>query len=96
MKQKNNFKCPTTNEEFLIYQYREINGRYLDKFNKELINPINQQKLILIPKKLKGDIKIPMIGEYSSKDAMGKKVILALRSKKDADKNHSPRDYYKD
>jgi len=52
--QQANFKCPITDKEFFIPQYRASSDNgiavYKDKYGKVLINPDNNAELIPIPK----------------------------------------------
>lgn len=56
-KSEANFICPLTNEEFFIHQYTtsvDSDGEtiYKDRWRKVLINPKNNEKLVLIEKEV--------------------------------------------
>ena len=95
-----NFKCPETDEEFHIVEYKSvISGSgivYKDKYNKVLVNPKNNVPLVWIERKIDWtDAKI-YFGTGTGKSGIAKRQEqLKQRSKQHYQKEIKEQKYEK-
>jgi hypothetical protein len=85
-----NFRCPKTNKEFFIPQYKTkiVEGKavYTDKWGKTIVNPENNEPLIYIPKE--GKVGVPAIGTGKGPSGKAKlQKMLKKRAHQDYKKN---------
>jgi hypothetical protein len=97
---ENNFRCPETNEEFHIVEYKTtFSGSevvYKDKFNKVLVNPKNNVPLVWIERKIDWTDANIYLGTGNGRSGNAKRQEqLAKRSKQHYQKEIKEQKYEK-